>query len=963
MHGDFSRSTFSERHAYRAVLLQQGRVVLDADFNEQADLTAHHDETRTLDVVGQVGGPLPATPTAPGPFAIRTADGSKPAGVPWTDLVVTPGRYYVDGVLAESFPPQNGAGWPLEAQPFGKTPEPPSGSTRYALYLEVTDHDVTGDAVPKLLESALGGPDTSIRRQTTWRVRCEKLADDVQCSDLNASWLAREPRAMVAGVREPAASSDPCRIVASGGYRRLENQLYRVQVHEVNDDGTATYLWSRENGSVVAQVRDMVTSPDATSATLTIDRTGRDEELSIISTSWIELTNTDRQLLRLPGFLGTVTRQTGLELEVTWSGALPPARLDELGAIPIIRRWESGPRNLTDAATELEDGITVRFPAGGQPRTGDYWQIPARAVQLAYGLGDTRGTIEWPPPGVSGDAARPMGPATRIAPLAIVSRAVVEDQALWTLDSDCRRLFPPQTELIGLDLVGGDGQESLPGSWLDEPVRVVVRSGSRPVPDAQVRFTAADSQSPTPYTGQLSTDTPPVAAGSALDVITGADGVAAVRWQLDSGGPVTQVLAAQRLDDGEVTDVQVRATARQSMASEVAFTREGCEVFDAVATVKDALDRLAGHVELRLQGGDGQQVLPDRPVLQQPVRVIADSPCGPVQGVMVRATATEGAHVRVATEGEQTPDDLSGDPDQVEITTGPDGSALFWWQPGGRRRPLSDTLELRRPDHGPRAPIVVSAQWELVGEGGAPSTPGAHIEGVFFRSGNDFTNDNSIVAGDLATGVVFVLDQEVLGEMTGKPMLRIELDLPWPVPGDGDPWSNDLVGTRTVTLDGYVHAEGSALHWTPSGSTQSWLLPDGGLWSVGEVWKREGVQGRAVLEGWAVRTAEDQAVNTHAELVLDGGRLLYRLPTDDLVPGGTFTQWFRLQPGDVDRREVPDFIGMETDDAVRQAKEWGFNRIVVKPSHQPGVVVRQRPRPQEPANSATLLILGIEGER
>ena len=30
MHGDISRRTFSERHAYRAVVLQQGRVVLDA---------------------------------------------------------------------------------------------------------------------------------------------------------------------------------------------------------------------------------------------------------------------------------------------------------------------------------------------------------------------------------------------------------------------------------------------------------------------------------------------------------------------------------------------------------------------------------------------------------------------------------------------------------------------------------------------------------------------------------------------------------------------------------------------------------------------------------------------------------------------------------------------------------------------------------------------------------------------
>ena len=53
MHADLSRWTFDPGDAYRAVLLQQGRVLLDADVNEQAEITEYHDEARDgSDLVG-----------------------------------------------------------------------------------------------------------------------------------------------------------------------------------------------------------------------------------------------------------------------------------------------------------------------------------------------------------------------------------------------------------------------------------------------------------------------------------------------------------------------------------------------------------------------------------------------------------------------------------------------------------------------------------------------------------------------------------------------------------------------------------------------------------------------------------------------------------------------------------------------------------------------------------------------
>ena len=41
MPGDYSRNTFDPRRHYSGVLMQQGRVQLDADWNEQQAIAAH----------------------------------------------------------------------------------------------------------------------------------------------------------------------------------------------------------------------------------------------------------------------------------------------------------------------------------------------------------------------------------------------------------------------------------------------------------------------------------------------------------------------------------------------------------------------------------------------------------------------------------------------------------------------------------------------------------------------------------------------------------------------------------------------------------------------------------------------------------------------------------------------------------------------------------------------------------
>src|SRR5438093_1172284 len=92
MKGDFSRQTFDPTKHYSGVLLQQGRVQLDADWNEQQAIHQHRIETETQDVIGPCGAPLHE---AGFQVTVQTQ------GI-LNRLLVSKGRYYVDGMLCEN---------------------------------------------------------------------------------------------------------------------------------------------------------------------------------------------------------------------------------------------------------------------------------------------------------------------------------------------------------------------------------------------------------------------------------------------------------------------------------------------------------------------------------------------------------------------------------------------------------------------------------------------------------------------------------------------------------------------------------------------------------------------------------------------------------------------------------------------------------------------------------------------
>jgi hypothetical protein len=90
MPGNFSRTLFDHAKHYTGVLMQQGRVQLDADWNEQLAIEQHRTTKETVDVIGRCG-----VPKKTDSFFV-TLRGN--------DLEILPGQIYVDGLLCELDP-------------------------------------------------------------------------------------------------------------------------------------------------------------------------------------------------------------------------------------------------------------------------------------------------------------------------------------------------------------------------------------------------------------------------------------------------------------------------------------------------------------------------------------------------------------------------------------------------------------------------------------------------------------------------------------------------------------------------------------------------------------------------------------------------------------------------------------------------------------------------------------------
>src|SRR5262245_24137611 len=247
MGSDIARVSFNPRRQYRSVVLQQGRVTLEADGNEASRIGSEALRLETIDLVGPA-----ATPD----------DGYKLGLDASGKVAVLPGTMYLGGwrlVLDAPVELDNQPDW-LDMPPvqgFG-------GPTLVALL--ATEQEVCAVEDQPLREVALGGPDSAARtrlmqhflrlplRGTTCDAGAKLidtlLAEDGVTLDPKTFQLLSSARLQV-GFVPPAGEPDPCDPPAQGGYLGADNQLIRVTVIDFNPQkGTGTLLWGWNNASL-----------------------------------------------------------------------------------------------------------------------------------------------------------------------------------------------------------------------------------------------------------------------------------------------------------------------------------------------------------------------------------------------------------------------------------------------------------------------------------------------------------------------------------------------------------------------------------------------------------------------------------------------------------------------------------------------------------------------------------------
>ncbi len=337
---DNSRFTFNPWNDYLGVVMQQGRVQLDSDWNEWLAEFARRMQAGTLDILGLSGVPS----STPNGFKINAfLDAS---GTP--HITIGAGRIYVDGLLAENHGPALLAQWDPSLGEWSGAPQtpgateidldftnqpylpgatvPPSANGPYLIYLDVWQREVTYLEDSKLVDQAVG-VDTTGRLQTVWQVKWLAVTSGVACSSFAPSsatgqtWenLIQPSASLLTTGVVPSPSSGPCALSPAGGYTGLENQLYRVEIHQAGPVGTATFKWSREDASVATAVTAI---SSATSSTLTVQSLGRDQVLGFNPGDWIEIIDDYIELSGQPGELQQIDTINSAAKTITLNSVL-----------------------------------------------------------------------------------------------------------------------------------------------------------------------------------------------------------------------------------------------------------------------------------------------------------------------------------------------------------------------------------------------------------------------------------------------------------------------------------------------------------------------------------------------------------------------------------------------------------------------------------------------------------------
>ena len=437
MGSDRARISYDGRQQYRSVVMQQGRVTLEADWNEAQSIAMEEAREEVLDIVGPAGTPDDG-------YAITF-----PNTLPAFDFQIGQGTMYVGGERVFLSAPVDYAqqsDWLDRSVDPDFVPLPAKAPGNEYIYLQLREQEVSAVEDSDLKDVALGGPDTAQRTRLIQHiVRTGTNAAD--CPGALAAqqkvWaqegLSFDPATMrlnsSSGLQVSFASTGtptPCDPTAQGGYLGADNQLIRVQISQVQSlrgRTTTSFLWGFDDASFIYRVD--VLDPQ----TLKLQSVPVDAEHQPKQNIAVEVLMASAQLANgeyvaaAAGFVTTLS--AGYNPDTQTVSLQSPLPSGYGGAARVFLRVWSEQLTFTagTAATLGDTGIQVTLSTtGGAPfHVGDYWMFAVRpsTSQQVY----PERYLSSPQP--------PEGPRQWVCPLAVIQWTASAGQVI----ANCRNPF------------------------------------------------------------------------------------------------------------------------------------------------------------------------------------------------------------------------------------------------------------------------------------------------------------------------------------------------------------------------------------------------------------------------------------------------------------------------------------------------------------------------------------------
>jgi hypothetical protein len=505
MAGDRARVSFDPSRKWRGLIAQQGRVTLEADWNEAAAIDQERDRLATLDIVGTV-----ATPDQG--YGVAAAPPPATAG----DLTIGPGTLYLGGERLNLDAPVTYSAQPdwldFSTDPLWVPPAVPAAAAppNELVYLLASEQEVSAVEDTALADVALGGPDTMQRQ----RILQHFVRQPTQSSTCDDAWSAFVSSLAARGLRFDAESMmlestatlqvsftttpgppSPCQPVATGGYLGADNQMIRVMVTSVDGTGVPTVVWGFDDASFLYRVTAATYDSGSGNTTITLASAPVDSYHYPVAGQAVELLRDAAELVDAgnaaspagyiaspSGFVSPLAASYDPTLmQLVISGQPPADYLTAATPQLYLRVWQSTTAAPSTVATELgTTGVQVTLTSDTVFHVGDFWRFAVRPLQSAI-VYPAR-YLEAPQP--------PDGPRAWACPLSVVA---------WdggtAAASTC---VPPFSDLVALtiaeggcctvtvgprDVDGGASLQTLIEAYANQaPVTVCLRPGTYTLP-------------------------------------------------------------------------------------------------------------------------------------------------------------------------------------------------------------------------------------------------------------------------------------------------------------------------------------------------------------------------------------------------------------------------------------------------------------------------------------------------